>query len=114
VNPQEAKTIIKELSMKLTNVAVTTIFVIAVTISLAAQDGADLYKKKCSGCHGASGEGKPAMKAPALKGTQLDASQIAEHTAKGNPQSKAPHNKPFAGIDEQQAKAIAEYVKTLK
>jgi len=54
------------------------------------------------------------MKAPALKGTQLDASQIAEHTAKGNPQSKAPHNKPFTGIDEQQAKAIAEFVKTLK
>ena len=30
--------------------------------SSAADDGAVLYKKKCAGCHGPSGEGKPAMK----------------------------------------------------
>lgn len=90
------------------------IIVIAFTASLAAQDGAALYKKKCSGCHGANGEGKPAIKAPSLKGTKLEASQIAEHTTKGDPQSKAPHNKAIAGLDEEQAKAIAEFVKTLK
>src|SRR6476620_4741780 len=95
-------------------VSLAAMLLVGSLASWAADDGAALYKKKCSGCHGASGEGKPAMKAPALKGTQLDASQIAEHTAKGNPQSKAPHNKPFTGIDEQQAKAIAEFVKTLK
>ena len=38
-----------------------------------AADGAALYKKKCSGCHGANGEGKSTIKAPALKGTTLDA-----------------------------------------
>jgi mono/diheme cytochrome c family protein len=86
-------------------------------LSLAApgaDDGAVLYKKKCAGCHGASGEGKPKVKAPSLQGTQLDAGQIAEHTTKGNPQSKAPHNKPISGVTEEQAKAIAEFVKTLK
>ena len=82
--------------------------------ALAADDGGALYKKKCAGCHGAHGEGKPAVKAPALKGTQLEAGQIAEHTTKGNPQSKAPHNKPVAGVTEEQAKAIAEFVKSLK
>src|SRR5215831_1507336 len=82
--------------------------------SLAADDGAALYKKKCAGCHGASGEGKPSVKAPALKGTQLEAGQITEHTTKGNPQSKAPHNKPISGVNEEQAKAIADFVKTLK
>ena len=30
-----------------------------------------LYKSKCAHCHGASGEGKPTMKAPALKATAL-------------------------------------------
>ena len=35
--------------------------------SWAADDGAALYKSKCAGCHGANGEGKPAMKAPALE-----------------------------------------------
>jgi mono/diheme cytochrome c family protein len=82
--------------------------------SWAADDGAALYKKKCAGCHGASAEGKPAMKAPALKGTSLEANQIADHITKGESGSKAPHNKGIAGLSDDQAKAIAEWVKTLK
>jgi mono/diheme cytochrome c family protein len=65
--------------------------------SWAADDGAALYKKKCAGCHGGNGEGKAAIKAPALKGTSLEASQIAEHVTKGESGSKAPHNKGIAG-----------------
>jgi len=82
--------------------------------SWAADDGAALYKKKCAGCHGASGEGKPAIKAPALKGTSIEANQIAEHITKGESGSKAPHNKGIAGLNDDQAKSIAEYIKTLK
>jgi len=94
--------------------ALMAMFVIAFTTFLAAQDGGALYKKKCAGCHGASGEGKPTVKAPALKGTTLETSQIVEHTTKGEPNSKPPHNKAIAGLNEEQAKTIAEYVKTLK
>ena len=86
----------------------------AVTASFAAEDGAAIYKKKCAGCHGANGEGKPAMKAPALKATKLETSQIAQHLTKGEAGSKPPHNKGMAGITEEQATAIAEYVKTLQ
>jgi mono/diheme cytochrome c family protein len=82
--------------------------------SWAADDGAALYKKKCAGCHGANGEGKPAIKAPALKGTSLEVNQIAEHITKGESGSKAPHNKGIAGLNDEQAKTIAEWVKTLK
>jgi mono/diheme cytochrome c family protein len=82
--------------------------------SWAADDGAALYKSKCSGCHGANGEGKPAIKAPALKGTTMDAGKIVEHLLKGEPKSKAPHNKGMSGVSDEQAKAIADYVKTLK
>jgi mono/diheme cytochrome c family protein len=82
--------------------------------SWSADDGAALYKTKCAGCHGASGEGKPAMKAPALKGTALDADKITDHITKGEPQSKPPHKKGMAGVTEAQAKAIAEFIKTLK
>ena len=71
-------------------------------------------KTKCAGCHGASGEGKPAIKAPALKGTNLKVSQLVEQIAKGESGSKAPHNKGIAGLNDEQAKAIAEFVKTLK
>ncbi len=95
-------------------VSLTTIFLILSSASWAADEGAALYKTKCAGCHGASGEGKAAMKAPALKGTSLDASQIAEHLTKGESTSKPPHNKGISGLSEDQAKAIADYVKTLK
>lgn len=89
------------------------LFLMTVTVSRAADQGAALYKSKCSGCHGAKGEGKPAVKAPALKGTALDAGQIADQITKGKPESKAPHNKGMTGVSDDQAKAIAEYVKTL-
>jgi mono/diheme cytochrome c family protein len=79
----------------------------------AADDGAALYKKKCGGCHGASGDGKPAMKAPAIKGTTKDVDQLVQHLTKGESASKAPHNKGMSGLKDEQAKAIAEYVKTL-
>ena len=83
-------------------------------VCFGADEGAALYKKKCAGCHGANGEGKPAMKAPALKGTSLDADQLAQHLTKGEGTSKPPHNKGMSGLTEAQAKAIADYVKTLQ
>jgi mono/diheme cytochrome c family protein len=90
------------------------ILLIASTASWAAEDGAALYKKKCAGCHGASGEGKPTMKAPALKGTAMDTSRLVEHITKGEPGSKPPHNKGIAGLTNEQAQAIADFVKTLQ
>ena len=80
----------------------------------AADDGAAPYKSKCAGCHGPQGQGKPAVKAPALKGTAPTTDQIAEHITKGEASSKAPHNKGISGVSETQAKAIAEFIKTLK
>ena len=82
--------------------------------SWAADDGAALYKTKCAGCHGAKGEGKPAMKAPALKGTTMEAGLLVERITKGRSGSKAPHNKGMSGLNDGQAKAIADYIKTLK
>lgn len=81
-------------------------------VCLVAQDGATTYKKKCAGCHGANAEGKPAMKAPALKG--VDSAKIVQQITKGSPQAKAPHNKAMSGVTEQDATAIADYIKTLQ
>jgi cytochrome c len=94
-------------------VALTAILLGVSLASWAADDGAALYKRKCAGCHGANGEGKSAVKAPALKGTSLQADQIASHIAQGESGSKPPHNKGIAGLNGEQAKAIAEWVKTL-
>jgi mono/diheme cytochrome c family protein len=65
------------------------------------------------GCHGANCEGKSAMKAPAIKGTKLDADQLVSHLMTGKPTSKAPHKKGISGLNESQAKTIAGYVKSL-
>ena len=94
-------------------ITAATILLFSLTAAWAADDGAALYKKRCAGCHGASGEGKPAMKAPAIKGTTMDADQLVQHITKGESASKAPHNKGMSGLKDEQAKAVAEYVKTL-
>jgi len=97
---------------KLTVVA--SFLVIASAVGWSADDGAALYKKKCAACHGATGEGKPAVKAPALQGTSWEIDKITEHITKGEASSKPPHKKGISGLTEEQAKAIADYVKTLK
>jgi cytochrome c len=96
-----------------TVVFIVTLFLMA-TVLASAQDSAALYKSKCAGCHGANGEGKPAMKAPALKGTSWEEARIAAHITKGEPESKPPHKKGISGLSDGQAKAIAQYVKSLK
>jgi mono/diheme cytochrome c family protein len=93
---------------------VPILLVIASVASSAADEGGAIYKRKCAGCHGASGEGKPAMKAPALKGIALDVNQLVDHITKGEAASKPPHNKGIAGLSDDQAKAIADFVKSLK
>jgi mono/diheme cytochrome c family protein len=95
-------------------VNLAAILLIASLAAWAADDGAALYKTKCAGCHGATGEGKPAMKAPALKGTNLNVNQIVDRITKGQSGSKAPHSKGMPGLNDEQANAIADYVKTLK
>jgi mono/diheme cytochrome c family protein len=75
-----------------------------------AKDGASIYKSKCAGCHGAQGEGKSA---PKLAGTSLSEDDIVSVLTKGG-QAKAPHVKPFKGANEQNAKSVAAYVKSLK
>lgn len=79
-----------------------------------AADGAATFKAKCAGCHGPQGEGKPAVKAPALKGTSLTEDQIVTVVTKGDAAKKAPHTKPVNGVTADDAKAVATFVKGLK
>ena len=119
LKPNSALRVDEENTMKHASNLIGTVLVICAcsvltsAVGLAAEDGAALFKSRCAGCHGPTGEGKPAMKAPSLKATTMDANQISEHLTKGAPASKAPHNKAISGLKPEQAKAIAEYVKTL-
>jgi mono/diheme cytochrome c family protein len=102
----------KELSMKLKLVVAGALLFAMSAIAWGADHGATLYKKKCAGCHGATGEGKG--KTPALKGKQMETSQIVDQITKGKPDSKPPHTKGIAGLTPAQAQAIAEYIKSLQ
>jgi cytochrome c len=70
---------------------------------LMAQDGATTFKK-CAMCHGPNGEGKMG---PAIAGK--DVTGVLTNGGK-----KAPHTAKFAGLSDDQIKAVAEYVKGLK
>ena len=100
--------------MKVTQLLIV-LLVLAMSASLAlpafAADGAATYKAKCAACHGPEGQGKVG---PALKGTTLTADQITDVLTKGDEAKKAPHKKPTAALSADDAKAVADFVKTLK
>jgi mono/diheme cytochrome c family protein len=100
--------------MRITKLIVLLV-VIALSISIAlpafAADGAATYKAKCAACHGPEGQGKIG---PALKGTALSVNQITDLLSKGEDAKKAPHKKAISGLGADDAKAVAEYVKSLK
>jgi len=83
----------------------------AVAVPAFAADGAATYKAKCAACHGPDGGGKIG---PALKGTALSADDIVAMLTNGNDAKKAPHKKGISGLSADDAKAVADYVKSLK
>jgi mono/diheme cytochrome c family protein len=84
---------------------------ISIAMPAFAADGAATYKAKCAACHGPEGQGKVG---PAVKGSSLTADQINDLLTKGADAKKAPHKKAVAGVSADDAKAVADYVKTLK
>lgn len=89
-------------------VIAVALMVMVPSLSWAAEDGGAIYKAKCAACHGADGAGKIG---PALKGTKVD---VAAFVQNGEAGKKAPHTKGVNGVSADQAKAVAEYVKSLK
>lgn len=81
------------------------LFIALPNMSWAAEDGAALFKAKCSGCHGADAAGK-APRVPAVKGA--DEAKIKGALA------KAPHTALAKSLNDTQTKAIATYLKGLK
>ena len=98
---------------------VTKLFALFLVVSLtlcivlpaSATDGAATFKAKCAACHGPEGQGKIG---PALKGTSVTADQIVDMLTKGNDSKKPPHKKPLSGLSADDAKAVADFVKSLK
>ena len=83
----------------------------SIALPAFAADGAATYKAKCAVCHGPDGAGKVG---PAVKGVSLTPAQITDLLTAGNDAKKVPHKKAIAGLSADDAKAVADYVKTLK
>ncbi len=82
------------------------LFIMLPNLSWGAEDGAALYKSTCSACHGPDAAGKPALKAPAIKGkTEADIKKALE-----TPKHAAAKKK----LNDQHVTAIADYLKGLK
>jgi mono/diheme cytochrome c family protein len=100
----------KEVMMKkiLLGVAIVATFCVAAVVSRAqdAANGEKTFKAKCAGCHGANGEGKPAMKSPSIKGKSAD--EITKAFA-ASPKHASVKSLPPADV-----KDVAAYLATLK
>jgi len=102
--------------MKSVCLIVAMALLVAAPLSLwSAEDGAEIYKKKCANCHGANGEGKTAgaMKIPPITETSMDVDKLVSYLTKGEAGKKI-HGKPVSGLTEEQAQAVIEFSKTLK
>jgi mono/diheme cytochrome c family protein len=89
---------------------------LAIPFSLWSQDapdGAQIFKTRCAACHGEKGEGALAGKIPAGKGTSLTVEKLVAFLTKGEG-GKTVHTTPIVNINNDEAKAIAKYVKNLK
>ncbi|MGE5113773.1 MAG: c-type cytochrome [Acidobacteriaceae bacterium] len=100
--------------------SVRTVLLLAVVLGLMiptiafAQSGADTYKAKCAMCHGPDGKkenaamGTKALTSPEVQ--KMSAADLAAVISKGKGKMPA-----YAGkLTDDQIKAVAEYVKTLK
>lgn len=87
----------------------------AVAEDAPAPDGADIFKKKCSVCHGADGTVTPAgqkLGAPAKLGPEAGKHSVEEIitvVTKGKEKMKGFEGK----LSEAEIKAVAEFAKTL-
>ena len=100
--------------MKKMYVLAVVVVLAAVSMVLNAQekaDGAALFGEKCAMCHGAKGEGGNGM--PAVKGTEMTAENLVVLLLKGE-EGKAVHANPMGQLNDEQAKAVAGFVKELK
>jgi mono/diheme cytochrome c family protein len=107
--------------MKMTKIAMliltlaVALFVLIPSLSWA-QDGAALYKSKCAACHGPNGEGKPAVKAPALKSEEvkkMSDEDLTDAIANGGKSKKATHAFANKGVTPDQIKALVAHIRDL-
>jgi cbb3-type cytochrome c oxidase subunit III len=92
------------------------IFTLALQAGPAPDAGGDLFKQKCSMCHGADGKGYAALKTPDFTDSKVQASLTDEEITKiiknGKPGTAMP---PFKdSLSDDQIKSLVTYLRSLK
>jgi mono/diheme cytochrome c family protein len=87
-------------------IAAMLCLVISVSHAQDSANGEKTFKAKCAGCHGANAEGKPATKAPAVKGKSADEIQKQFATS--------PKHASFKKLTPAEVKDLAAYLASLK
>ena len=92
----------------LSGAAILSMLCLVASVSRAqdSASGEKTYKAKCSGCHGANAEGKPAMKSPSIKGKSADEIQKQISTS--------PKHAGVKNLTAAQVTDLAAYLATLK
>lgn len=84
----------------------------------ASADGAATYTSKCASCHGADGKGATTMgkklKVKDMTTTKPTEEQVVKAIKDGVKEGDKVRMKPIAGLSDDDAKAVAAYIKGLK
>ena len=89
------------------------LFLILPNLSWAADDGATIYKAKCTMCHGVDLAGNPAAKIPSLVSDDAKKASDADLTdmiATGGKDKKSMHAFPNKGVTADQVKMVVSYI----
>jgi mono/diheme cytochrome c family protein len=99
------------------SIAIASLLIfVSILVAPAAMADAALYKQKCASCHGANGEGKPAMKTKDLGSAEIQKktdAQLFDDIANG-PAGKASHAYKAKGLTDDQIKGLVSFIRTLK
>jgi mono/diheme cytochrome c family protein len=102
----------------LTGIALAAILAAATVATAFAQGpGADTYKTKCAGCHGATGTGNAGMKVPPFKSPEsVKATDAALSAAIKNGAGTGAMKMPaYAGkLTDAQIKEVVAFIRTLQ
>ena len=75
--------------------------------------GEATFKAKCSGCHGADGKGKEAMKTTDMAGADVQKMSDAD-LSKIISEGKPPKMPPYKSLTPDQVKDLVSYIRSLK
>jgi mono/diheme cytochrome c family protein len=93
------------------------LFALFPNLAWAADDGAALYKTKCSACHGADAAGKPAAKIPSLvseEAKKMSDADLTDAIANGGKNKKASHAYAQKGLSAEQITSLVAQIRALQ